>query len=216
MDSQKPAKRMGRPPKYAPGKRPTITFRVLEDLHRQLREHAVASGRSISEEVERRVEASFQPDATVLEQVSAYFGSDDAIKLLKLLAEPINYVLLHNNKSWQNDEETRNEILKNIEALFEAMKDGEAFAARRAAHEQRAAYERRVLSQATEGEYVTPPAGYLLAPLPKASSAASIPAGSTTLEATIENAVVRALKRVLPRSLTNSGSALDQDSRTES
>jgi hypothetical protein len=125
-------------------------------------------------------------------------------------------VLLHNKKSWRDDEETRTGILNNIKVLFEAMKDEEAFAASRAAFEQRAAFERRVLSQAKEGEYVTPPAGYLLAPLPKVSSAAAVPAGSNNLEVTIENAVVRALKRVLPTSLTSSDSALVQDPRTES
>src|SRR4028118_2214226 len=50
---------MGRPPRYAPGKRPTLTFRVQEPLHERLRQTAAATGRSISEEIERRVEETF-------------------------------------------------------------------------------------------------------------------------------------------------------------
>jgi hypothetical protein len=54
-------KRIGRPPKYpGEGKRPTLTFRVRGKLHEQLQAAAAASERSISEEIEARLEESFR------------------------------------------------------------------------------------------------------------------------------------------------------------
>ena len=61
-EAKPPRKKPGPPPRYAPGKRPTLTFRVREDLHQQLKDTAAASGRSISEEVERRVEESLEEE----------------------------------------------------------------------------------------------------------------------------------------------------------
>ena len=48
-------RRRGRPRRYAPGKRPTLTFRVQEDMHRDLAKTAKAKGYSISEEIEHRL-----------------------------------------------------------------------------------------------------------------------------------------------------------------
>ncbi len=56
---------MGRPRKYAPGKRPLVTFRVQEALHERLKSEAALFGRSISEEVERRLEKALVDEATV-------------------------------------------------------------------------------------------------------------------------------------------------------
>jgi len=51
----KEKRRRGRPRRYAPGKRPTLTFRVQEDMHRDLAKTAKAKGYSISEEIEHRL-----------------------------------------------------------------------------------------------------------------------------------------------------------------
>jgi hypothetical protein len=48
-------RKVGRPRRYAPGKRPTLTFRVQEPLHRELTKAAKAAKRSISEEIEQRL-----------------------------------------------------------------------------------------------------------------------------------------------------------------
>jgi hypothetical protein len=52
---KQPTRRRGRPRRYAPGKRPTLTFRVQADMHRELAETAEREGYSISEEIERRL-----------------------------------------------------------------------------------------------------------------------------------------------------------------
>jgi hypothetical protein len=45
----------GRPRRYAPGKRPTLTFRVQEPMHKDLAKTAKDQQRSISEEIEHRL-----------------------------------------------------------------------------------------------------------------------------------------------------------------
>lgn len=54
----------GRPPLATPEKkRRNFTFRGTDELHERLSEAAAKSGRSISEEIERRLDQSFQQDA---------------------------------------------------------------------------------------------------------------------------------------------------------
>jgi hypothetical protein len=48
-------KKRGRPRRYAPGKRPTLTFRVQEPMHEDLAKTAKDNQRSISEEIEARL-----------------------------------------------------------------------------------------------------------------------------------------------------------------
>jgi hypothetical protein len=61
MDDKKTKKNIGRPAKYAgEGKRPTLTFRVRGTTHRQLQEAAIQNECSISEEIERRIQQSFE------------------------------------------------------------------------------------------------------------------------------------------------------------
>jgi hypothetical protein len=48
-------KKRGRPRRYAPGKRPTLTFRVQEPMHKDLARTAKDHQRSISEEIEFRL-----------------------------------------------------------------------------------------------------------------------------------------------------------------
>ncbi|WP_419828346.1 hypothetical protein [Methylobacterium sp.] len=60
-DEQKAAKKGGRPRVY-PGteKRPTLTFRVRGTMHQRLQESAAVNEVSLSEEIERRLERSFE------------------------------------------------------------------------------------------------------------------------------------------------------------
>ena len=50
-----PKRGRGRPRRYAPGKRPTLTFRVQEPMHKDLVKAAKVNQRSISEEIEERL-----------------------------------------------------------------------------------------------------------------------------------------------------------------
>jgi len=60
-DAQRPAKRIGRPLKDpALGKRSNVMFRLSEARKEMLMQAAAAEGRSMSEEIEKRLEASFE------------------------------------------------------------------------------------------------------------------------------------------------------------
>lgn len=65
MEGDEPRRR-GRPAKYpGEGKRTTHTFRVREETRQRLIDAAAESGRSVSEEIEWRVEQSFGNEETI-------------------------------------------------------------------------------------------------------------------------------------------------------
>jgi Arc-like DNA binding domain len=70
-------KRIGRPPKPAKERKSVnFTFRSRGDMRQKLRDAAALGGRSISEEIERRLDLSFQQEQMAMEAVKA------ALKLL--------------------------------------------------------------------------------------------------------------------------------------
>jgi hypothetical protein len=62
MNEIKAKRSVGRPAKYA-GKRPTITFRLPTETYERVRDSAAQNQMSISEELERRVQRSFEWEA---------------------------------------------------------------------------------------------------------------------------------------------------------
>lgn len=83
---ERPKKRMGRPPK-APekGRRQNYTFRMSDSTRDQIIDAASKSGRSVSEEIERRVETSFKSSQTDA-FVSAMLGGSMVATIAKDLA----------------------------------------------------------------------------------------------------------------------------------
>ena len=57
MADQDPPKRRGRPPKY--GQRQNFSFRITDEMRQRLIDTVKRSGRSLSEEIEHRVELSY-------------------------------------------------------------------------------------------------------------------------------------------------------------
>jgi len=53
--TEKPGRPRGRPRRYAPGRRPVLTFRIQEAMHNELMKAAAENQRSISEEIESRL-----------------------------------------------------------------------------------------------------------------------------------------------------------------
>jgi hypothetical protein len=89
-------KRVGRPPK-SPEDRKTVnfTFRSRGQMRELLQAAATASGRSISEEIEHRLEASFQKDNTADIAVAA--ASEAINRFRKEFVKPF----LHESGSWR-------------------------------------------------------------------------------------------------------------------
>ena len=64
MEAQVTAKRRGRPPKDGEGKRTNFNTRLRNSLRVQLEKDALAAGRSLSEEIEARLEHSLSEAKT--------------------------------------------------------------------------------------------------------------------------------------------------------
>lgn len=93
-----PKKRMGRPPK-APekGRRQNYTFRMSDADRDKVVAAADAAGRSVSEEIERRIEDSF----------SGALAADQRTKILiENIFQLINMIELGSGKKWWEDETT--------------------------------------------------------------------------------------------------------------
>jgi hypothetical protein len=129
MASEDEMKRRGRPrlPKTEVRRR-NLTFRVRDALRDQLHDKALASGHSISEEIERRVERSFLPEQTFDEVLALRYGAHGAF-LLRLIGAAI---LAHAGRGpladldtqWLNDKEAATEVVGDIDFLLKWLSGG--------------------------------------------------------------------------------------------
>lgn len=86
MDDQEPKKNKGgRPAKYpGEGRRPTLSLRVRGGLYEKLQSAAEKTSRTISEEMERRLERSFDDELDGLRR--SLFGDRNTENLLRKIA----------------------------------------------------------------------------------------------------------------------------------
>lgn len=116
----------GRPPKYPnEGKRPTLTFRCRPSLQEKLQAAASEADRSVSEEVERRLDKSFE-DADLIAAVGAAVRQETNAGIERLVGGKENFDLLvqlshgiaianhTTGKSWTEDSATRQMVYDNI------------------------------------------------------------------------------------------------------
>jgi hypothetical protein len=101
-DGEPSKARKGRPP----GKRGTFTFRVTADLRARLEADAAAVGRPVSEEIERRLERSYENEDLLL----SYFGSGETVRLSQAVAHLCRAVELNTGKKWTEDPETKTHV----------------------------------------------------------------------------------------------------------
>jgi TraY domain-containing protein len=97
-------------------KRFALNMKTTEQVRRRLEEAAGASGRSLTHEVEHRLEQSLQEE----DLLRRYFGSDDAIELLKGISLIISYHSRQSGKPWWADKSTRDAIRAHFTAVFDA------------------------------------------------------------------------------------------------
>lgn len=125
---EKPRKRMGRPPK-APekGRRQNYTFRLSDQTRDQLVNGAAESGRSLSEEIEWRIEESFREKQGEMLAKSLLNGSDNLYTLMSRIAGLVSTIESYKDKSgnklgskdWENHEPTRAAIRAGVVALIQ-------------------------------------------------------------------------------------------------
>ena len=121
MAGKKPTKKMGRPP-LPPGKRrrASMGFRPTPEIRRQLEQVAFANGRSLSQEIEARLELSFAVEQARIEA----FGGDATCAVTKALAAAAAAVSQKAKRSWLEDAGVYREAEKAIFLLLGAFRPG--------------------------------------------------------------------------------------------
>src|SRR3712207_2785522 len=105
MEQQR-RKRGGQPKEPEERKRNNLTFRVRDRLKVDLEAAAAAGGRSVSEEIEHRLEQTL----TERDMLTRFFGSEDVIVFSKMFAGMVQVAQALTNKSWKDDQGTRDVI----------------------------------------------------------------------------------------------------------
>jgi hypothetical protein len=123
-----PKRRVGRPPKDPEkGRRQNYTFRLSDQTRDQLVEIATENGRSLSEEIEWRIEESFREKQAELLAKSLLNGSDNLYMLMSRISGLVSAIENYKDKTgnklgskdWDNHEPTRAAIRAGIAALIE-------------------------------------------------------------------------------------------------
>ena len=120
-------KRIGRPP-LGPkeGKRAPLSIRTTLDLRADLEKASKASGRSLAQEVEHRLEQSFRHEARAAEIAQTArreaFGSESRYKLMLILAGLIGLIEeRHGHRSWLSDRPTFRGLKAAVVAFLDSM-----------------------------------------------------------------------------------------------
>jgi hypothetical protein len=125
-DKEEPKRRPGRPRKYpVEGKRQNLTFRLGEDTRRRLLEASSQRGRSLSEEIELRIEKSFEtPELignVVQSTLASFFGGEHTAKIVQLVAVAIMLVERETGKKWMDDYFTKWHAKEAVHQIVETL-----------------------------------------------------------------------------------------------
>jgi hypothetical protein len=106
--------RRGRPPKFAPGERTRgpLTIRLRDEAREELVAAAAAAGRSLSEEIEYRLELSFGRRDYLRET-----WGNDFFKLAEAAAKSLAHLEKFSGESWVKDERTGELLVKLLAEL---------------------------------------------------------------------------------------------------
>ncbi|WP_162561421.1 Arc family DNA-binding protein [Methylobacterium terrae] len=115
----------GRPPSGEfKGKSAVFTTRIRPELRDRLAESAESNGRSLSQEVERRLSDSFRLE----DRMEYAFGSVENFWLMRMIALAINNAQITHQEGerWRNDPEAFDATLKIVNGVLEALRPGPA------------------------------------------------------------------------------------------
>lgn len=98
-------------------KRKTLTTRITEETRTNLEKAAEESGRSLSQEIEFRLEQSFQKQFAV----DAAFGSKLRYRQMQILGMAINLIEEQMGGTWQRDEDTFQQVRDGVITFLETL-----------------------------------------------------------------------------------------------
>ena len=105
------ARRRGRPPiEPSQRKRNNVTVRVRDETKGQLAAAAVLNGRSLSEEIEARIEESFLSETAMRKRLEVEFGSAHSYALAKVIAFVATEIEETTNARWFDDRHTFDQL----------------------------------------------------------------------------------------------------------
>ncbi len=99
------------------GKRAVLSTRITQDLRDRLEHAKKESGRSLSQEIELRLEQSFSKE----DAEYGVFGDRLRYRQMQLLAIAINLVEEQTGGSWQRDYQTYREVHSAMKTFFKAL-----------------------------------------------------------------------------------------------
>ncbi|MCJ2055788.1 hypothetical protein MKL09_04405 [Methylobacterium sp. J-048] len=105
------------------GKRHPISFRTTHELRDRLESEAKANGRSISQEIEFRIENSYELSQSkkAFEQsnaiASALIGDDKTASMIRAISASIGSAMMYSGKHWDRDIYTRAAVKACIDAV---------------------------------------------------------------------------------------------------
>jgi hypothetical protein len=119
------APKRGRPPKFAPGERTRgpLTIRLRDQVREELETAAAAAGRSLSEEVEYRLELSFNRRDYLRET-----WGDDFFDLADAAAKSLTHIQHFTGKSWVKDDRTGDLLVMTLAELVRRYRENAALA----------------------------------------------------------------------------------------
>ena len=110
--------RLGRPPKGPyEDKRKTLSTRITSNLRTRLEEAAEETGRSLSQEIEFRLEQSFKDDEAVHEAL----GGKHVYALMRLLGSAVLIIETGTDKRWRDDRATHQQVKATIGNLLDGL-----------------------------------------------------------------------------------------------
>jgi hypothetical protein len=120
-ENEEPKKR-GRPAKFANERtRGSLTVRLRDEVRNALEQSAIKYGRSLSEEIETRMEISLAS----IQQIKYEWG-DDLFRIASAMAASLSHIEGQTGKSWFEDAETQNlfqltavEIIRNYKDMLD-------------------------------------------------------------------------------------------------
>ena len=121
-----PVKRRGPAPRGPfTGKRKTLTTRITEGVREQLEAAAEASDRSLSQEIEFRLERSFLTEEAIRDRELSTFGGAHTHALVRLLGDLIKGTEFQTSGSWADDQYTFDQVCLSIETFLGALHPSE-------------------------------------------------------------------------------------------
>lgn len=133
MTTSTPRKRGGQPKPPEARKRGNLTFRVRDDLRLRLEESATKCGRSVSEEIEQRLEQSFNApdliDKAIDQTLKGLFGGSYTLELTQRIALALRHTETITNASWNEDKftcwEGKQAVISILDAVMTAERPSE-------------------------------------------------------------------------------------------